>query len=125
MPDHASPGPLQMEQAGKVTIVRFLQSLVLTGTTAETVSDHLGRLVEDRNHCRLLLNFGNVQSLTSLMLGKLIALHKLAQAAGGRLAVCALSPDVHQVFEVTRLTEYLAIYPDEPEALCSFGAAQL
>jgi anti-sigma B factor antagonist len=123
MPDPASPGPLRMEQAGNVTIVRFPQPIVLTGTTAEMVSDQLGRLVEDGNHCQLLLDFANVQSLTSLMLGKLIALHNRAQAAGGRLALCALRPDVQQIFEVTRLTELLATYADEPEALRSFGIA--
>ena len=121
MPDHAGSSPLQMEQAGEVTVVRFLQAIILTGTTAEAVSDQLGGLVEDKYHCWLLLNFGNVQSLTSLKLGKLIALHNKVQTAGGRLALRALSPDVYQIFEVTRLTELLAIYPDEPQALHSFG----
>jgi anti-anti-sigma factor len=121
MPDPASLDPLQMEQIDEVTVVRFVEPVILTGTAAEAVSDRLGRLVEERNHCRLLLNCGNVQSLTSLMLGKLIALHNRAKAAGGRLALCALSPDVQQIFEVTRLTEYVAIYPDEATALGSFS----
>jgi anti-anti-sigma factor len=120
MPNPTRSGPLQMEEVGAVTIVRFIQPVILTGTTAEAVSDELGRLVEDRNPCRLLLNFGKVESLTSLMLGKLITLHNRAQTAGGRLALCALTPDVYQIFEVIRLTEYLNIYPDEPAALRSF-----
>ena len=54
------------------------------------------------------------------MLGKLITLRNKIKAGGGRLALCALHPDVQQIFEVTRLTQYLDIYPDEQEALQSF-----
>jgi anti-anti-sigma factor len=120
MPDDANLGPLQIEQAGNVTIVRFPPCLILTGTTAEAASDQLGRLVAGKGPCRLLLDFGNVQSLTSLILGKLITLRNKVKAGGGRLALCALNPDVQQIFEVTRLTQYLDIYPDEQEALRSF-----
>jgi anti-sigma B factor antagonist len=120
MPEQTSLSPMDIEHVGSVTIVRFVDRLILTGTTAEAVSEELCRLTEREGRCRLILNFGNVRSLTSLMLGKLITLHKNVQAVGGRLAVCTLSPDLHEIFEVTRLTQYLDIYADEHEALLSF-----
>jgi anti-anti-sigma factor len=109
---------MEIEHVGNVTIVRFLD-LILSGITAEAVSDDLFRLVDGDGRSRLILNFAKVRSLTSLMLGKLITLNKKVQAAGGRLAVCALSPDLQEIFEVTRLSEYLDIYADEQEALQS------
>jgi anti-anti-sigma factor len=110
---------MEIEHVDNVTIVRFVDNLILSGTTAESVSDELYRLVDGEGRCRLILNFGKVQSLTSLMLGKLIGLNKKLQAAGGRLAVCDLTPDLQAVFEITRLSEYLDIYADEHDALRS------
>jgi anti-sigma B factor antagonist len=119
MPEQARLGCLQIEHVDHLTIVRFVDRPTLSGTTAEAVSDELGRLVDREGRFRLILNFGKVESLTSLMLGKLIALNKKVQAAGGRLAVCNLSPDLQELFEITRLSEYLAIYADERDALQS------
>jgi anti-anti-sigma regulatory factor len=51
-------------------------------------------------------------------------LNKKVQAAGGRLAVCNLSPDLRETFEITRLSEYLDIYADEQDALQSCKSAE-
>jgi anti-anti-sigma factor len=115
---------MEVEQKGNAAVVRFVDRLILSGTTAEAVSDELFRLVESKARSRLILNFGNVASLTSLMLGKLITLNKKVQAAGGRLAVCNLSPDLRETFEITRLSEYLDIYADEQDALQSCKSAE-
>lgn len=120
MPEPASRSSMKIERGDNVTIVRFVDRLILSGTTAGAVSDELCRLVEGEGCLRLILNFGNVQSLTSLMLGRLITLNKKVQAAGGRLAVCNLSPDLQEVFEITKLSEYLDLYASERDALQSF-----
>jgi anti-sigma B factor antagonist len=67
----------------------------------------------------LLVDFGKVRSLTSLMLGKLIGLNRAAESAGARLAIFNLRPDVRDILEVTRLNLVLSIYNDEPDALLS------
>lgn len=120
MPQQARLSPMEAKHVGNVTVVRFMDPLTLTGTTAEIVGDELDRLVEGEGRCRLILNFANVRTLTSLMLGKLIALCKKIQAAGGRLALCELSSDLHEIFEVTKLNQYLSIYPNQQDALLSF-----
>jgi anti-sigma B factor antagonist len=117
MPEQASVSSVEIEHIGKITIVRFVDSLILTGTTAEAVSDELDRLVVGEGRSRLILNFGNVQSLTSLMLGKLVSLNKKVQVRGGRLAVCGLNSDLQKIFEVTRLNEYLGLHANEQDAL--------
>jgi anti-sigma B factor antagonist len=107
---------MEIEHIGNVTIVRFVHPVILSGTTAEAVSDELCRLVDGEGRFRLILNFGNVRSLTSLMLGKLFTLNKKVQAASGRLAVCDLSPDLQELFEFTRLSTCLEIHADEQNA---------
>jgi anti-sigma B factor antagonist len=121
MPEQASVNSLDIEQVDKVTIVRFTDHLILTGAIAEAVSEELGRLLHDEGRNRLILNFGNVQSLTSLMLGRLITLNKKIRARGGRLAVCGLSPDLEEIFVVTKLNEYLDMHANEHDALQTLG----
>jgi anti-anti-sigma factor len=117
MPEQANLNCIEIDHAGNATIVRFVESLILTGTTAEAVSDELSRLLEGGHRVPLILNFENVRSLTSLMLGKLIQLNKKANARGGRLAVCGLCPDLQELFEVTQLHEYLDIHANEQDAV--------
>ena len=119
------PQWLEVEPAGEVTIVRFTQPLVLTGELADTAREHLFRLIEEPGRLHLVLNFGEVKSLTSLMISNLIQLHKKLQAAGGRLALCTANPVLYEIFQVVRLPLLLGIYGDEKEALQSFQSASV
>jgi anti-anti-sigma factor len=66
--------------------------------------------------CHLLLDFSNVDRISSEDLGALVGLHKTMHATGGRLTLFNLSHQVYEVFTVTRLQTFLAICrePDEP-----------
>ena len=118
----AQPNPPLLTTAlvGNVTVVRFCAHLILTGEKSDAVGAELYRLADTANPCRLLLDFANVQSLTSSILGKLILTDKKVVARGGRLALCNLNPDLREVFEITQLHRLLNVYPGEPEALASF-----
>jgi anti-anti-sigma factor len=106
-----------VDQVDERTVVRFTAGPVLTGEKAEAVSEQLFHLVDDLQRRRLVLDFASVDSLTSLMIGKLVTLNKRLRDAGGRLVLCNVKPDLRGVFEVTGLTRLLAIYPDEQAAL--------
>jgi anti-anti-sigma factor len=109
-------GELQVESVGGRMVVRFTREVVLTGQQADAVGDQLVRLLGEPGQ-RVVLDFANVRSLSSLMLSKLIQLERTARGAGSELALCNLRPDVQGIFEVTRLTQVLRIYPSEQEAL--------
>jgi anti-sigma B factor antagonist len=111
---------LAIETVGDVTVARFSREVVLSGRQAEAVAAQLTALLAEPGRSRLLLDFANVWSLSSLMLGKLVMLSRAAESAGGRLALCNLRPDVGEIFELTRLTQILSVYPGEQEALKSF-----
>ena len=53
-------------------------------------------------------------------MGKLVLLNRRAQAAGGRLALCQLSPMAAEVLDATHLTELFNTYGTELEAVQSF-----
>ncbi len=113
-------GPLlQVERVGDATVVRFTRRTILDKDTIEAVGDQLQAVVADRTCRKLVVNFDRVESLTSAMIGKLVAVQKRAEAAGGRLAFCNVHPFLLQIFNLVRLPDLVAICADEEEALDS------
>ncbi len=107
---------LAIERRDGAVVARFTREVVLTGHQAEAIAGRLTALLTEPG-TRLLLDFGNVRSLSSLMLGKLIVLNRTAEAVGGRLALFDLRPDVREILALTRLNLLLHLYGDEQEAL--------
>lgn len=116
----ASRRHLRLETIDGVTVVSFVDTKIVTDENIQEVGDQLYSLVEDEGHKQLLLNFGNVQYLSSAALGKLINLKKKVGAVKGKLKLCCIHPDLLEVFRITRLDQVFEIYPEEQVALDKF-----
>jgi anti-anti-sigma factor len=108
---------LEVETREDVLIARFTRQVILCGEVAEVASERLASLLSVPGQQQLLVDFGNVDSLTSFMLGQLITLNRAAQASGRRFALFNLSPNIRQILEVARLNLFLSLYDDESAAL--------
>jgi anti-sigma B factor antagonist len=111
---------LRLETIDGVTVVSFVDTKIVSEENIQEVGDQLYSLVEDEGHKQLLLNFGNVQYLSSAALGKLINLKKKVGAAKGKLKLCCIHPDLLEVFRITRLDQVFEIYAEEQAALDKF-----
>ena len=111
---------LRLETIDDVTVVSFVDTKIVTEDNIQEVGDQLYSLVEDEGHKRLLLNFSNVQYLSSAALGKLINLKKKVAAVKGILKLCCIHPDLLEVFKITRLDQVFQIFKDEQSALDKF-----
>jgi anti-sigma B factor antagonist len=111
---------LEMEPIGDITVVSFLDKKILDEQNIQIIGEELFRLVDDQGYRKLLLNFGNVEYLSSAALGKLITLNKKLQQAGGRLVLCNIRPEIHEVFEITKLDKFFKIVKEEQAALQAF-----
>lgn len=108
---------LEVETRNDAIIARFTRPVSLCGEAAEAAAERLAALASERGRQRLLVDFANVQSLTSFMLGQLVKLNRTAESAGRRLALFNLSPYIRQILEVARLNLLLSLYDDESAAL--------
>ena len=111
---------LEVEDIGDVTVVNFVDRRILDEQNIQIIGEQLFSLVDEVGRRKILLNFGNVEFLSSAALGKLIALHKKLQAVGGRLILCNIDPEIYEVFEITRLDKFFNIQKDEQAALQAF-----
>jgi len=67
----------------------------------------------------ILLNFSDVSYINSTGIALIVGLLARARKNNRRLLVCGLSDHYIEIFQITRLTDYMAIYPDELEALAA------
>lgn len=109
---------LQTETIGDVLVVNFIDRKILDEQNIQIIGEQLFGLVEQNP--KILLNFSNVEYLSSAALGKLIALNKKVKAADGRLILCGIDPNIYEVFELTRLDQILKIEQNEQDALQKF-----
>jgi anti-anti-sigma factor len=108
MPLQATNPPPHVEAAGGTVVVRLPEEAFREANVGLT-GKRLFQLADDLGPQGLHLDLAAVQFLTSTGLGKLVALHKRVAAAGGRLTLTRVCPQVYEVFEVTRLTQLLDV----------------
>jgi anti-anti-sigma factor len=110
---------LVVQAAGDTTVVRFADSKVaLDDHTVVLLRDQFVALAEGVGPGTLLLDFGNVEFLSSRMLGTLITLCLRLKRTGRHLVVCNVAPVLYEAFDVTRLTRLLDVRrPGLPQAV--------
>jgi anti-sigma B factor antagonist len=110
---------LEREDLGGVTVVR-LKANAVDDETLRAVFAPIYSLVNDVGRRNLVLNLAPAACLPSMALGKLLMLNRMAQAAGGRLALCQLAPAAQDILKGTRIDGLFTIFGSEQEALQSF-----
>ena len=74
-------------------VVEIVSTSLMDTTELEALGDDLCRLVDEQDHRKLVLDFGQVQYISSQAIGILAKLHrKTAALKGGLLILCNLSP---------------------------------
>lgn len=72
---------------------------------------------------RLLLNMARVEYINSTGIAVIVALMAEAGRMGLPLLVCNLSEHYVEIFRITRLADYMAVFPDEAAALAASGSS--
>jgi anti-sigma B factor antagonist len=104
-----------------VAIVSFNDKKILDEASIQELGAELFGLVEQRNMGDILLNFTNVEFLSSAALGKLITLDRKVKASKGRMKMCNIRPEIFEVFQITKLNKVFDIRKDEAEAMTAFS----
>ena len=111
---------LEIEKMGDVTVVCLKDRKILVEEQIQAVGDQLMSLANESGPVQLLLNFRNVEYMSSAVLGMLVSLNKKIKAAGGKLVLCNIDAQIREVFEITKLDKLFVIRGEEQEALETF-----
>ena len=110
---------IDVADVGEVSVVQFKDRKILDESNIQEMGRELFELV-DQKRTKILLNFMNVEFLSSAALGKLITLDKKLKAAKGQLKLSSIRPEIYEVFAITRLNKLFDIHDDEADALATF-----
>ena len=111
---------LEVSEVDDVTVVRFLDRKILDEANIQELGQELFELVETERRAKILLNFNNVEFLSSAALGKLITLDRKQKAQQGELKLSNIRPEIYEVFAITKLNKLFEILDDESDALAAF-----
>ena len=110
---------IDVSDVGEVSVVQFKDRKILDESNIQEMGRELFELIEQKR-AKILLNFMNVEFLSSAALGKLITLDKKLKAAKGQLKLSNIRPEINEVFAITRLNKLFDIHDDEADALATF-----
>jgi anti-sigma B factor antagonist len=107
-------------QDGTLTI-GFTDPRITDDTHLKRVFEEVTQRLSKTDEKQAILDFQVVEFMASSMLGKLVQLNKLCKEYGVKLKLCGISPDIKEVFKITKLHKVFDIQPDEPTARKSFN----
>jgi len=84
---------------------------------AEDVMEAVYASAEQDNPTAILLNFKRVTYINSKGIALIVLLLAKAQKSGDRLLACSLNDHFREIFDITRLSDYIGVYPNENTAL--------
>lgn len=71
----------------------------------------------------ILLNFSDVDYINSTGIALIVTMLAKARKAHIRLLTCGLSEHYVEIFNITRLADFMSVFPDEEAALTAKGLA--
>jgi anti-anti-sigma factor len=119
MPATSSHSWFEVAQVGAITVVKFTGPSLVDEEAIQAIGKRLVSLAEAGGQRCFVVNLEAVTLMASLMVAKLLGFHRKVRTAGGRLALCAIAPDLYRVFERTQLTKVFVICATEQEAVQS------
>ncbi|MFO1019575.1 MAG: STAS domain-containing protein [Planctomycetales bacterium] len=108
---------IDIEEIDDVTVARFVDKKILDEANIQIIGNQLFGMVDADGRKKIVLDFTNVEYLSSAALGKLITLDKKVKAAKGKLRLCNIRPDIYEVFAITRLNKLFDIRDSQEQAL--------
>lgn len=116
------PG-LQCQVRDGVTVVMFQTSTILDIVTIQRIARELYAIVDRPDASKVVLDFSDVQFLSSQALGVLLTLRRKADKAGTKVALASVRPEMAKVFRITNLDKLFAFHPDCAAAVAEMGAS--
>lgn len=104
----------RVRERGATAVIDLIGEI--NGAAEEALGTAYDEAVRDKPE-RVLLNFGDASYINSTGIAVIVGV--LARARRDRIAILAagLSEHYRQIFEITRLSDFMTIYPDEASAV--------
>ena len=72
-------------------MVQLIPKTIVAESDIRTITDELGELIDSGQNC-IALNFGNVERLSSQVMGEVVQVYRRCKDTGGTLKICKVPP---------------------------------
>jgi anti-sigma B factor antagonist/stage II sporulation protein AA (anti-sigma F factor antagonist) len=117
MPNSEGAIDLQEEKKGNVTILKFKGRL--DAITSPKIEKRVFESINNGQH-QILLNFAEVDYLSSAGMRMLLATTKKLKSLSGKLVLCSVNPSVMDILRMSGFDHVLEITADQEMALRKF-----
>ncbi len=119
-----SESRLRVSNINEITQVEFIDRNILDEANIQAISDEISGLIEQTATPHMLINFANVDHLSSAALGALITINNKTNEKGGTLRLANIDPQIYEVFVITRLNKLFNIHETLNDAMDQFNTAR-
>ena len=118
MPDYHQ---IEVSESGDIGVVRFKTHKITNELHVKLFGEELLSLIETEGRKKVLLDFENVEFLSSAALGHLIKLRKRAKAAEAQVILANIRDTIYEVFNITGLDQEFTIAKSVGAGLKAFS----
>ena len=111
---------IEKEQVGDAHVVTAHGRL--DGIYSTAFAKEVGALISG-THPKILIDFTDIDHVTSAGLRAVLILVKKAAASGGVFALCGVNEQVREVLDISGFAAMFGIYPGRTEGLAALNAA--
>jgi anti-anti-sigma factor len=113
MSPEANDQIVRFEVKGRISVGTIRTSSVLSTINVVEFGNEVIAQVQAHPGLNLLLNFENVDYLSSAVLTELLRINKSIESVKGQLRLCGVSKVILEVFQITNLDKMFVIYHDD------------
>ncbi|MBB6430909.1 STAS domain-containing protein [Algisphaera agarilytica] len=104
----------------EITQIGFVDRNILEEANIQQIGEEIATLIDSKANPKILLNFENVEHLSSAALGTLITVNTKVKQKGGQLRLASIDKQIYEVFVITKLNKLFQIHDTTDKALGSF-----
>ncbi|MDQ0339163.1 stage II sporulation protein AA (anti-sigma F factor antagonist) [Caldalkalibacillus uzonensis] len=114
---------LHVELSTKEDVLIIRLAGELDHHTAEQLRRKAEQKLSEENINHILLNLADLTFMDSSGLGVILGRYKQISQQGGQMIVCAISPTIYRLFELSGMFKILKFVDSEEQALETLGVA--
>jgi anti-sigma B factor antagonist len=113
--------PFTVQRVEKFTVIEFRTASLMDPIVLEQIGQALYKIVDEEDRRRLILDFAQVEYLSSQAIGIILTLNKkLSGLPHNKLVLCGVGPRLMELLKITRLDRLLTVKPSQKEAVKVF-----
>jgi anti-sigma B factor antagonist len=111
---------LQSASKDGILTIRIDDDRLVDPSVLSRLFDDLHALMSKTTEDRVIVDFSQVQFMASSALGKLVQFQKKSKEHNAKVKLAGITPDIYEVFKITKLNKVFDIAKDEPTARKAF-----